>query len=78
MQRAAKAREAILIRQHNERAWLAWHIAGLQRSKKLPDLARLQHKEPRRPQTWQEQLAIAHMWAARGAGIITYPDKTVN
>jgi hypothetical protein len=42
---------------------MVWHIVALNRTKKLPDLKKLLHQEPRRRQTWQEQLEIAKMWA---------------
>lgn len=52
--------------EHNDRAWMAWHIAALSRMKKLPKLAELLIKprkaQPVRPQTWQEQQAIWMQW----------------
>jgi hypothetical protein len=51
-------------RDHNQRAWLAWHIAALQRTKKLPKLASLFAKEKPRQQSWQEQQMIMSSWAA--------------
>jgi hypothetical protein len=70
--RTLAARVRMLERGHNERAWLAWHMASLQRSKHLPALAKLQikHPKPKRRQTWQEQLAIARQWVALGIGKI--------
>ncbi|NOV15873.1 hypothetical protein E5S70_07200 [Ensifer adhaerens] len=53
--------------QHDERAWLAWHIEALARTKKLPKLKDLTHgasKGPRRRQTVEEQIAIAEAWTA--------------
>jgi hypothetical protein len=73
--RAVSARGKTLIREQNERAWLAWHIAALTRSKRLPDLKKLLYKPPRKQQTWQEQLAIAEMYAAIGFGKITRPRR---
>jgi len=63
------AKRKQMMREHNQRAWLAWHIAALQRSKKLPPLSKMQTSEagPRR-QTWQEQLAIAAQWVNAGVG----------
>jgi hypothetical protein len=54
-------------REHNERAWLAWHVEALHRAKKLPKLDALLAKEQRAPrrQTWEEQLAIMQDWSAR-------------
>lgn len=55
---------ARLRREHNTAAWLAWHIEGLARSKRLPKLNSLLMGDgkPRPAQTWQEQYAIALMW----------------
>ena len=53
--------------EHNDRAWLAWHIEALARQKKLPRLRELTHgapKGPRRGQTMEEQIAIAEAWTA--------------
>jgi Uri superfamily endonuclease len=54
-----------LEREHNERAWLAWHIAYLPRTKKpvkLKDL--LTGKREKRQQTVEEQVSIAMRWTA--------------
>jgi hypothetical protein len=52
-------------REHNDRAWLAWHIEALRRAKRLPKLDRLLAKQKRRTkQTWQEQMHIMSMWAS--------------
>ena len=54
---------ARLKREHNTAAWLAWHIEGLARSKRLPKLKSLLVGGTKpRAQTWQEQKAIAMMW----------------
>lgn len=50
--------------EHNARAWLAWHMAALQRSKKMPPLKTMMWREKKRRQTWQEQLHIAQLWQA--------------
>jgi hypothetical protein len=50
-------------REHNQRAWLAWHIAALQRSKKLPKLKSMLAREKPRIQSWQEQASIMQQWA---------------
>lgn len=50
-------------REHNERAWLAWHIEALRRQKKLPKLEKMLIKERKR-QTWQQQMQVMGMWAA--------------
>ncbi len=45
--------------EHNDRAWLAWHIAFLSRMKKIPSLSRLKvHVPARRRQSWQEQMKV--------------------
>lgn len=50
------------VREHNERVWLAYHIAGLPRLKKFPDMKKLLARDetaPRRaPQTSEQQWAI--------------------
>jgi hypothetical protein len=56
--RQLKGRSEQLRRDHNDRAWLAFHIAGLQRTKKMPPLRRLQIRD-RRPQSWQHMKSVA-------------------
>jgi len=54
-------------REHDDRAWLAWHIEALHRSKRLPKLKTLMHNArpaKKRQQTVDEQIAIAQMWHA--------------
>ncbi|CAI2936036.1 hypothetical protein [Aminobacter niigataensis] len=56
-----------LKREHNDRAWVVWHIEALSRQKKLPKLKDLLHDAPKkskRRQTVEEQIAIAHRWTA--------------
>ena len=56
-----------LRREHNDRAWHAWHVAALGRAKKLPRLDTLLAKPqttPRR-QTWEEQMAVMQAWSER-------------
>lgn len=56
------------------RAWLAWHIVALDRTKRLPPLKSLvgPAKPERKAQTWQEQAAIARQLnAAFGGRVIT-------
>lgn len=58
-------------REHNDRAWLAYHVAALQRMKKPPRLNTLLIKRKRR-QTWQEQFNIM----AKMPGVVTqYPER---
>lgn len=63
--RAFDAQNKILMREHNERAWLAWHIAALPRSKKLPKLEKMLLRTGKKTrQTWQEDLAAMDRWVA--------------
>jgi hypothetical protein len=50
-------------RDHNQRAWLAWHIAAMGRAKKIPRLASMLAKEKPRQQSWQEQQMILASWS---------------
>ena len=59
-------------REHNDRAWLAWHIAVLTRTKKLQKLDDLLVKVgggKRAPQTESQMLSIAKMMAG-----VTFPE----
>lgn len=53
-------------REHNTAAWAAWHVAALQRTKKLPKLKTMlvAERKVRTRQTWQEQYAMALKWHA--------------
>lgn len=53
-----------LDREHNANAWLAWHVAALQRAKKFPPLKEMQIRKHRRvrQKTPDEMIAIAHLW----------------
>lgn len=54
-----------LKREQKDRAWLAWHIAALTRTTKMPKLEKLVASDkPKTPQDWQAQLAIAQQWAS--------------
>lgn len=61
-------------REHNDRAWLAWHTAAFSRVARLKpaDLKKVQVRRAarREPQTWQQQLDIAKMWTAAFGGSI--------
>lgn len=61
-----------LAREHNERAWLAWHTAVLQRidPKKFPKLEKLLHQghKPKRAQTPAEMIEVAAMIVALHGG----------
>jgi hypothetical protein len=57
-----------LDREHNRRTWQTWHLARFMRMKRLPSLERIMvqgHQDSKPRQTWQEQLRIMEMWAAR-------------
>jgi hypothetical protein len=52
-------------REHNNRAWLAWHIVALDRSKRLPKLqSMMARRQSRSRQSWQEQQRIMGQWIA--------------
>lgn len=59
-----------LDREHNERAWLVWHMAVLPRQKRIPPLKKLQI-QPRRKkrQTPAEQKAALRAIAASFGGL---------
>jgi hypothetical protein len=60
-----QAREEIALDEHNSRAWLAYHFALLQRSKKLGrrEYEKLTIRTHKRKQTWEEQFVIMQKWA---------------
>lgn len=55
-----------LMREHDDRAWLAWHIEALARTKKLPKLKDMQsdRTKARRRMTPEEMISMAHLWTA--------------
>jgi hypothetical protein len=57
-----------LTREHNERAWLAWHIVAVGKAKKMPKLSDLTRKTgataPRRRQSAFEIEAVMRSWFA--------------
>ena len=57
------AKEIQFRREHNERAWIAWHTAALAKTgKRMPKLEKLLLREKsNKPQTWQEQRKIVRM-----------------
>ncbi len=66
MKLLAEATAKRFEREHNARAWLAWHIAAMQRMKKLPNFKNLMLKNTSKPrQTWRQQLVIMSDWAAK-------------
>ena len=46
--------------EHNQNAWLAWHVAALSRTdpKKFPKLEKLLYREPPKPQTPEQMEAV--------------------
>lgn len=68
-----EARHAVLRREHNDRAWLAWHVAALGRVKKMPKLDRLLRRERAtgRRQTPDQMLRIVEMINAAMGGAVT-------
>lgn len=66
MRLLAEAAAKRVEREHNSRAWLAWHIAAMQRMKRIPDLKKLTVRDTTRPrQTWRQQLEIMAQWASK-------------
>lgn len=70
----AGRREAI-IRRHNEMAWLAYHVAALSRTKKLPRLEKLMHQTSKREQTPEEMLALVRVMNAAFGGTVKEAKK---
>lgn len=64
-----KGRFAELRQQHNDRAWLAWHVAYLPRGKHPVKLQKLLMRE-RVVQTPEQMLAIAKSWTLALGGKI--------
>lgn len=62
-------------REHNDRAWLAWHIAALTRTKKMPKLQKLQVRVRRKPQTGEQMLQIAKMLTVALGGTVVQRKK---
>ena len=60
-------------REHDERAWLAWHIAALGRTKKMPKLSDLMSKNlerrtmPQTPEQIEANLKLAFGYKPEGA-----------
>ena len=57
--------------QHNERAWLAWHTAALQRTKTLPQLHTLLAKRQNEADL-DDQLEGLKRWVQAAGGNIIY------
>lgn len=58
------------IQEQRNRAWLAWHIAMLQRAKKIPPLRSLYVKP--RPLTVDEQTNALKNWVLATGGKVIY------
>ncbi|HEX8382451.1 MAG TPA: hypothetical protein VF592_03650 [Sphingomonas sp.] len=60
-----KSRRALAA--HDDRAWLAWHIASLQRARRMPPLKSLTAKpkaKKKGPMGADAMLTMARMWSA--------------
>jgi hypothetical protein len=57
---------------HNDRAWLAWHVAGLTRSKRMPSLSNLQVARKPMQQPLDEQLEGLKNWVQATGGTVIY------
>lgn len=69
-----------LVREHNDRAWLAWTTEALRRTKKMPSLRRLQARMPRearKKQSWQDMKAVAKLITlAFGGQVVPAKEKS--
>lgn len=69
---AFKGKAAQFRREHNERAWMVWHIVAMPRSKRLPPIRKLMVKDrDRRPQSSEQMLSIAKQWTLLLGGEVT-------
>ena len=59
---------------HNDRAWLAWHVAALQRAKRVPSLTKLQIAKPQASAgpAWKSQLEGLKHWVQASGGKVIY------
>lgn len=60
-----------LLREHNDRAWAAWHTAWLtayapQKPGKFPKLDKMLSRGPRKRQTADQQMALVRAWLGDG------------
>jgi hypothetical protein len=62
-------------REHNERAWAAWHVAALSRAKKIPKLETLLIKDgpAKAARSTQDMGAVLDMWRAVTEGMKKKP-----
>lgn len=68
-----EARERAMIREHNDRAWLAWHTAVLTRNQKITPLRTLLVR-PKKV-SWQDQLEGLKAWVVASGGKIVTRSK---
>lgn len=68
----AKAYNERMTDEHNERAWLAWHIAGLGRTKRMPPLRSMLAQNPTNKPKWEDQLEGLKRWVHATGGKIIY------
>jgi len=61
---AIEAKAAQLRNEHNARAVLAWNIAALSRTRRLPNVRSLFVREGGGQQTWQEAEMLMKQWHA--------------
>lgn len=66
-----------LRREHNDRAWTAWHTAGLGRTKTMPPLRSLFAKDAV-PQTLQQQLKGLENFVRATGGRVIYKKRDDN
>jgi hypothetical protein len=60
-------------RAHNDRAWAVWHIATLQRAKRIPPLSKLLVSRPPR---LEDQLEGLKNWVQAAGGKVIYKAMT--
>lgn len=66
-------------KEHNARAWLAYHIAALSRTERMPRYEKLLMKQAAKPADWEKQLANLKAWVvATGGKIIVKPRDEMN
>ena len=64
--------------QQNRAIFLAWHTVALDRQKRLPPFKKLlvgPERKEKKPQTWQEQAAIARQLNAAFGGRVTQREQ---
>ena len=72
---AFDAHNEMQIKDHNDRAWLAWHSAGLGRAKRMPPLSRLQIDQQqlkKHHRKMEEQIEGLIKWVRATGGTVIY------